>query len=89
MKNSVAPLACVDRSNHPLFTSRVKCVIDSNEVLMSVEKYIAKISPVRICVTRQNLSRDPMFHMYLILVGVGSSTKESLAIFATWLCFIV
>lgn len=30
---------------------------------MSVEKYMAKMSPVRICVTRQNLRRDPIFHI--------------------------
>ncbi len=63
MKNKVAPFACRDRSSHPLFTSRFKCAIDSKEVLMSVEKYMAKISPVVICVTRQNLSNDPIFHM--------------------------
>jgi len=62
VKNNDAPLAWVERNIHPMFTSRVRWEIDSKEVFMSVEKYMARISPVTICETKQNLSMEPMFH---------------------------
>jgi hypothetical protein len=54
---------CRYRVSHPLVTSREMWDTDSNDDVISVEKYMARMRPVTICDIRQIPIIDPMFHM--------------------------
>jgi len=43
--------------------------------------------PVTICSPRQIPNIDPMFHMYVIVVGVGRSTRDPFMIFTRGFLF--
>lgn len=71
IKNIEAPLEWIDRISQPLFTSREIWDIILNAVLISLEKFIAKKSPLRIWILKHIPKRDPIFHIYEIFEGVG------------------
>lgn len=71
MKKIDAPLAWIERINQPLFTSRWICEIIEKAVEISLEKFIAKNKPEAIWVAKQMPSKEPKFHIYEILDGVG------------------
>lgn len=71
MKNNEAPLAWIERINHPLLTSRWIWEIMENAVEISLEKFIDKNKPVIIWAIKQNPNNEPKFHIYEILDGVG------------------
>lgn len=63
MKNIEAPLEWIDRINQPLLTSRAMWDIMLNAVVISLEKFIAKKSPLKIWIIKHIPKREPIFHM--------------------------
>ncbi len=81
MKNTLAPLVCKIRSPHPKFTSRAMCLTLAKARDTSAPKCIDKNKPVKICVTRHTRSKEPKFHQYDRLAGIGVVTTALSMIF--------
>lgn len=73
--------------SQPKFTSREICEILEKAVEMSLEKCMAKNRPVIIWINKHSLKREPKFHMYEMLEGVGRSIKVEFIIFNNGLVF--
>jgi len=88
MKNKEAPFMWIIRVNHPFMLSRIIIVITENEVFVSAEYIIDKISPETICRVSVIPSRKPIFHIIEIEDGVGRSRRDAFNILRIGFFFI-
>ena len=79
---------CTIRVIQPMLLSFIMFTIDLKAVLVSAVYIIETIKPVAICRVRVIPSRNPMFHMNEIDLGVGRSIREFFIIFNSGLFFI-
>jgi hypothetical protein len=76
------------RVTQPVFMSRIIMIITLKAVSVWAVYIIDKISPETICKDRVIPSRNPMFHINEIAVGVGRSIREFFNSFRIGLCFL-
>jgi len=72
---------CIIRVIHPISLSRIILIIIWNEILVSDVYIIDTINPDTICKVKIIPNMKPMFHMYVIEVGVGRSISDFFNIF--------